>query len=129
MRNYKDYFYLVFRVLVGLGFMLHGGQKLFGIFGSRGAVDVFSLMGLAGIIEFFGGLLIIFGLFTAIVAAVSAVEMIVALIMAHFPGGINPLTNGGEPAMLYFAAFLAVMAYGPGRISLDRVLFSKKKGK
>ena len=129
MRNYKDYFYLVFRVLVGLGFMLHGGQKLFGIFGSRGAVDVFSLMGLAGIIEFFGGLLIIFGLFTAVVAAVSAVEMIVALIMAHFPGGINRLTNGGEPAMLSFAAFLAVMAYGPGRISLDRVLFSKKKGK
>ena len=125
MKKYNDYFYLVFRVLIGLGFLLHGGQKLFGIFGSKGTVDLFSLMGLAGVIEFFGGLLIIFGLFTTIIAVISAVEMIVAMIMAHFPKGINPLTNGGEAAMIYFAAFLVMIAYGSGRISLDKK-FRKK---
>ena len=104
MKKYNDYFYLVFRVLIGLGFLLHGGQKLFGIFGSKGTADLFSLMGLAGVIEFFGGLLIIFGLFTK---------------------GINPLTNGGEAAMIYFAAFLVMIAYGSGRISLDKK-FRKK---
>jgi len=125
MKKYNDYFYLVFRVLIGLGFLLHGGQKLFGIFGSKGTADLFSLMGLAGVIEFFGGLLIIFGLFTTIIAVISAVEMIVAMIMAHFPKGINPLTNGGEAAMIYFAAFLVMIAYGSGRISLDKK-FRKK---
>jgi len=125
MKKYNDYFYLVFRVLIGLGFLLHGGQKLFGIFGSKGTADLFSLMGLAGVIEFFGGLLIIFGLFTTIIAVISAVEMIVAMIMTHFPKGINPLTNGGEAAMIYFAAFLVMIAYGSGRISLDKK-FRKK---
>jgi len=125
----KVYFYVVFRVLVGLGFLLHGGQKLFGWFGGAGgsgSVKIMSLMGAAGIIEAVGGLLIILGFFTSIVAFIAAVEMIIAYYLSHLPKGIVPLTNYGEPAYLYFAVFLVLIAYGAGKYSLEKFLLKKE---
>jgi putative oxidoreductase len=126
-RKNGDTFYFVFRLLVGLLFMQHGLQKLFGAFGgvNGGTVQIFSLMGLAGIVELFGGALIAVGLFTRIAAFVSAAEIIVAYFKAHAPKDLIPLANGGELALLYFAAFLAVLAFGSRKWGLDNSFFRK----
>ena len=121
----QDALYIVFRILVGLLFLQHGAQKLFGSFGGN-AVNITSLMGLAGLIEFFGGLFIAFGLFTRLAAAVSAIEMIVAYFMAHL-GNFPPIVKGGgELALLYLAVMLAVLAFGSRRLSLDNMFFHRE---
>ena len=83
-------------------------------------------MGLAGVIEFFGGLAIVIGIFTRLVAAITALEMLVAYFMAHIPQGPIPLVNQGEPALLFFAAFLVLIAYGAGKWNLGKMLFKKE---
>ncbi len=127
LAKYKDPAYFLFRILVGFGFFLHGSQKLFGWFGGLGGAkaELFSLMGLAGVIEVIGGLAIILGLFVSLVTLISAIEMVVAYFMVHLPQGFIPLTNYGESAWLYFAAFLVLLTHGAGKWSLDAM--KKKK--
>jgi putative oxidoreductase len=111
------------RIGAGLLFMEHGLQKLFGMFGGMGApgatVPLASQMGLAGVIETFGGLLLALGLFTRPVALLMAMEMLVAFFQAHFPKGGSPLENRGELALLYMLVFLFFAANGAGPASLD----------
>ncbi len=116
----KDYFYFVFRVLIGLGFMLHGIMKISGVM--DGKIAIVSLMGLAMMIETIGGLFIVIGLFTRTTASIAALEMLYAFFMVHVKtGGINPLANNGEPAMLYFAAFLVLASFGARKWCIDRM--------
>ena len=124
----KDYFYFVFRVLVGLLFLQHGLQKIFGMFGGVGGntVPLMSLFGAAGLIELIAGIAITLGLFTRLAAAISAIEMLVAYFMVHASGSLIPLVNQGELALLYFAAFLILTAYGAGKWSLEKVLMKKE---
>jgi len=111
VRKHRGSIYLVFRIMVGLLFMQHGAQKLFGAFGGQ-PVAIFSLLGVAGIIEFFGGLLITFGLFTRIVALFGIADMIGAWFIGHVKNGWIPIVNKGELALLYLAAFLIIFIYG-----------------
>lgn len=120
--SYSGTAYAVFRILVGALFLQHGLQKLFGLFGGK-AVELFSLMGMAGLIETIGGILIILGLFTKVVSLISGVEMLVAYFMSHFPNSWIPIVNKGELSLLYFTAFLVLMTRGSGKLSLDRVIF------
>jgi len=124
----KDYFYFVFRVLVGLLFLQHGLQKLFGMFGGLGgnSAELFSLMGLAGIIETLGGLGIAFGLFARLWAFFASIELLIAYFMAHVPNGLIPIVNKGELALLYVAVFLVIMAFGARRWSLEKAIFKKE---
>lgn len=128
LNKFQEYFYFVFRVVVGVLFLQHGGQKLFGWFGGLGGnpVELVSLMGLAGVIEFFGGLAIILGLFTRLTTAIAAIEMIIAYFTVHLPQGPIPLLNQGEPALLFLASFLVLIAYGAGKWSLGKILFKKE---
>ena len=121
----KDYAYFIFRVLVGLLFLQHGLQKLLGMFGGKSA-ELFSIMGLAGIIEFLAGISIALGLFARFGAFFAALQMAVAYFMAHAPKGLIPMLNMGELALLYFAAFLAIMAFGAGKWSLEKAIFKKE---
>ena len=121
----KDYAYFIFRVLVGLLFLQHGLQKLLGMFGGKSA-ELFSIMGLAGIIEFLAGISIALGLFARFGAFFAALQMAVAYFMAHSPKGLVPILNMGELALLYFAAFLAIMAFGAGKWSLEKAIFKKE---
>jgi|SRR3989344_4784970 len=114
----SDYFYFVFRVLIGLLFLLHGIMKIPMI--QQGKLPLMGLMGLAMIIEVLGGAMIILGLFTRYVASISAIEMIAAFFIAHYPKGINPLANGGESAVLFFAAFLVLIVFGSRKFALDK---------
>ena len=112
------------RIVTGLVFMVHGAQKLFGMFGGAGpnggSVPLASLFGVAGVLEFFGGLLIVLGLFTRPVAFILAGEMAYAFWTMHFPnGGINPVANHGEPAVLYCFIFLFLAFHGAGPYSVD----------
>ena len=118
--QYNDVFYTIFRIMVGILFMFHGAQKLFGVFAKSGPKPLMSLMGVAGIVEFFGGLLIVLGLFTSLVAIIAAVQMVVAFFKAHFTiANPVPILNGGELALLYLAVFLYIFFEGGGKYSVD----------
>jgi putative oxidoreductase len=115
--------HFLLRVVAGFLFMHHGGQKLFGWFGgippAGGPAPLWSQAGIAGAIEFFGGLLILLGLFTRPVAFVLAGEMAVAYFQFHQPNGMLPIQNHGEPAVLYCFLYLFFAAWGAGAWSLD----------
>lgn len=120
----SDYFYFVFRILIGLLFLLHGIQKLPGI--TSGKTAIFSLIGLAGIIELIAGVLLIVGFLTRYIAFISAIEMLVAYFKAHASTEsinmlLNPLANKGEAAILFFAAFLVLIAFGARKWALDSI--------
>jgi putative oxidoreductase len=111
------------RIGAGLLFMEHGLQKLFGLFGgmgpSGGSAPLLSQMGLAGVIECGGGLLLILGLFTRPVAVVLLLEMLYAFATVHLPRGGAPIQNGGELALLYALIFAFLIGNGAGPASLD----------
>jgi len=116
---YYDHAYAIFRVMIGLLFMQHGLQKLFGFFGGNVA-DPFTKMWYAGMVELVGGLLVAIGLLTSLAAALSAIQMAVAFFMAHFSfANWVPIVNKGELALVFFAAFLFIAVHGPGRYSVD----------
>lgn len=114
---------VVLRVGAGLLFMQHGAQKLFGLFGGMGpeggTAALMSQMGLAGVLEFFGGAAIVLGLLTRPIAVLLVIEMIWAYVQAHLPQGFVPIQNGGELALLYALVFTLLAANGGGRWSVD----------
>lgn len=119
--------YVVLRIVAGLLFACHGAQKLFGVLGGMGGqpgavAPLFSMMGLAGVIELLAGLCIALGLLTSLMAFVASGEMAVAYFMAHAPRDFWPIQNGGELAVLYCFLFLYIAARGPGKWCLDRVI-------
>ena len=105
--------YNLMRVAFGLLFLCHGAQKLFGLFGGQ-RVELAGLMGLAGVIEFFGGLLVAIGLLTPVAALICALEMGAAYLKVHAAQAPLPIQNQGELALLYMFAFLYIMAHGGG---------------
>ena len=112
----------VLRIVAALLFMEHGTQKLLGFPPSgRPGPELFSLLGLAGILELFGGAMLLVGLFTRPVALILSGEMAVAYWMAHAPRGFFPILNAGELAALYCFVFLFLAAAGGGVWSIDQV--------
>jgi putative oxidoreductase len=109
------------RIVSAFLFLQHGTSKLFGLPPGQGTVPLFSLFGLAGVLETVGGVLILIGLFTRPVAFVLAGEMAVAYFMAHVPKGhfLSPTLNHGEPAVLFCFIFLYFAAAGAGPWSVD----------
>lgn len=117
----------VLRIVVGLMFMQHGTSKLFHYPASMGHIELFSLIGLAGVLETFGGALLALGLFTRPVAFILSGEMAFAYFMAHAPHGFFPLLNQGEAAVFYCFVFLYFAAAGGGAWSLDRLIWRKSR--
>lgn len=113
------------RIVAGFLFMEHGIQKLFGLMGGFGrpgaTAPLLSQFGVAGVLELFGGLLILFGLFVRPVAFVLVIEMIVAFSIEHLPRGGWPIQNGGELALLYAIIFVFLMNNGAGPLSIDQL--------
>ena len=121
------------RVVAGLLFFQAGGMKLFSWFGGlpremfpTGTTPLISEIGLAGVLEFFGGMAIMLGLLTRPTAFLLSGEMAVAYFQAHQPHGAWPIQNHGEPAVLLCFIFLFFAAYGAGDWSLD-ALFRRRK--
>jgi putative oxidoreductase len=122
---YQERIYAVMRFVVGSLFAFHGFQKLFGAFG-RDPVPLFTVFGLGGVIEFFGGILIAVGLFTSWAAFIASGTMAVAYFWKHQPGGLWPIVNMGELAVVYCWIFLYIAARGSGKWSVAS--FLKKPG-
>jgi putative oxidoreductase len=120
LRPYSEQIYALFRIVTAFLYMLHGVQKLFGVLGGK-QMELASLMGTAGIIEFFCGLLVLVGLFASPAAFLASGEMAGAYFIQHVPAGWNPLTNEGERAAFYSFAFLYIASRGAGLMSLDRL--------
>ena len=119
--NYAPQIYAILRIVFGFLFFCHGLQKVFGLFGGvdGAAAPLFSLFGVAGMIEIIGGLLVTLGLFTGTVAFILSGQMAVAYFIGHFPAGIWPLENKGEEAVLYCFIFLYMATQGSGIWNLD----------
>jgi len=122
----------VLRIVAALLILQHGAQKLFGFPPrpipagappSQAAFSLLSAAGIAGVLEFFGGLLLLLGLFTRPVAFLLSGLLAVAYFMVHAPLGFWPVLNGGELAALYSFVFLYLAVAGGGSWSVDSCLW------
>ena len=121
--RWSPYMLSVLRIVTALLFLEHGTQKLLGFPASPNpSPALFSIYGLAGVLELVGGLLILAGLFTRPVAFLLCGEMAFAYFMGHFPRGFFPVQNGGDAAILYCFVFLYLFVAGAGAWSLDRLM-------
>jgi putative oxidoreductase len=120
----SPYVLSVVRLVLGLLFIEHGSMKLFHFPYSDQFKDLnlLSLEGVAGVMEFFGGLLLLFGFRTRIVAFLLSGLMACAYFIAHAPHGFFPALNMGEPAVIYSFLFLYLAAVGGGAWSIDEVI-------
>jgi putative oxidoreductase len=111
----------ILRIVTALLFLTHGIAKYlkYPPVPAFAKLEPLSLLGVAGILELVGGVLLILGLFSRTVAFILAGEMAVAYWMAHAPRGFHPLVNGGEGAILFCFIFLYIAAAGPGPWSID----------
>lgn len=119
------------RVVVGLMFAQHGAQKLFGWLGGMGqeggSAPFLSLMFFAGLVEFFGGMLVAVGFQTSWAAFIASGQMAVAYFRAHAFAAPLPIQNRGELAVLYCFVFLYIAAHGAGKLSLDAMFRKSEK--
>ena len=121
--------YTLLRLVSGLLLMQAGGLILFGWYGGMPEgepLKLFSQTGIGGILEFFGGILIMLGLVTRPAAFICSGMMAVAYWQFHFPSGRWPIQNNGMPAVLLCFILLHVAARGAGDWSLD-VLIQRKR--
>lgn len=128
---------LALRIPVGIIFIAHGAQKLFGAFGgyglegtgqwmeSIGLAPGFLMALLAGSAEFFGGLFLLLGVLTRPAAIALAGTMVVAIFSVHFENGLFMSNNGYEFALALLAASISLAFSGSGKVAIDN-LISKK---
>ena len=113
----------VLRIVAALMFMQAGTMKLFafpiGMPPDGSTARLLTQVGIGGILELFGGALLLVGLFTRPVAFLLSGEMAVAYFQFHFPQGFWTVMNGGVPAALYCFVWLYFSAAGGGPWSLD----------
>ena len=123
LRSLSPYFLSVLRIVTALLFLEHGTSKLIGYPPSEMAekFQLFSMIGLSGVLELVGGSLLVFGLFTRVTSFILCGEMAVAYFTAHAHNGLFPLVNKGELAVLYCFVFLFFVNSGGGPWSLDRL--------
>src|SRR5438874_5163532 len=125
-QSWAPYLRSVLRIVAAFLFMQYGTMKLFafpiGMPPNGAAAPLISEMGLAGVLEVFGGGLLLLGLFTRPVAFLLSGEMAVAYFRGHFPQGFWPIVNMGTDAMFFCFLWLYFSAAGPGSWSLDAQL-------
>jgi putative oxidoreductase len=122
-RQWSDRMLSVLRIIIGLLYLQHGLAKLFGfphvpMFDN---LQLVSLIGLAGLIEVVGSVLLVLGLFTRPVAFIMSGEMAVAYFMTYASRSFFPIVNGGELAAVFCFVFLYFAVAGGGAWSLDHV--------
>ncbi len=124
---WSPYALAALRIVTALIFIAHGTQKLLGFPAAppNGLPALLSLGGIGGLLELFGGILILIGLWTRPVAFILSGQMAVAYWMFHAPRSFYPLLNGGDAAILYCFVFLLLVFTGPGALSLDEARRSR----
>jgi putative oxidoreductase len=126
---------LIIRLVVGVLFIGHGAQKLFGKFGGyglKGTGGWFESIGMkpgvtmalfAGLAELIGGILFAVGFLTPLAALLIAGTMIMAIVKVHAPNGLWATSNGYEYNLTLLAVAIGVALTGPGKYSLDIFFF------
>jgi putative oxidoreductase len=126
---------LIIRLVVGLLFIGHGAQKLFGWFGGyglKGTGGWFESIGMkpgvtmalfAGLAELIGGMLFALGLLTPLAAAIITGTMVMAIFKVHAPNGLWATSNGYEYNLTLIAVAVGVALIGPGLYALDAFIF------
>ena len=128
LNRYADPVYCITRLLVGLMFACHGGQKILNFPPGAHAAPTDALSWVGAIIELVGGFLIAFGLLTRVAAFFASGEMAVAYFYIHLRlFGWMPLVNMGERSTMFCFAFLYMAARGSGIWSLDSLMRSGKR--
>ena len=125
LSRYADTVYCIARLIIGLLFACHGGQKILNFPPGGHGMPPGAMGMISAWVELAGGLCIALGLFTRIAAFLAAGEMAVAYFMVHAKMGAFPIVNKGEPAVFYCWFFLFVLFYGPGRWAFDSLLFRR----
>ncbi|MGM9471879.1 DoxX family protein [Pseudarthrobacter sp. YS3] len=127
----------VLRVILGFLFAAHGWQK-FNEWTVAGTQAAFAQMGvpaaqisapLVAGLELAGGIALILGVLTRVVAALLALNMLGALFLVHAPAGVFADKGGYELVLLLAAAALALALTGAGRLSVDRALFGRRNSR
>ncbi|MDO6838342.1 DoxX family protein [Paraglaciecola chathamensis] len=130
---------LALRIPVGIIFIAHGAQKLFGAFGGYGLEGTgqwmasiglepgYTLAFLAGSAEFFGGIALLVGLLTRPAAMVLAITMLVAIFSVHISNGLFMANNGYEYALALLAASVCLMFSGAGKLSIDSAIAARSE--
>ena len=136
-KNYADWAPMPLRLALGIVFLMHGSQKMFGAFGGPGIEGTQGFMaslgvvlpGLIGIVvaavEFFGGMLVLLGLFTRYASLLIAIDMLFAFLLVHAKNGFF-LPMGFEFVFALFLAAIALVLTGAGKLSLEKALFKKE---
>lgn len=128
---------LLLRIILGVVFIAHGSQKLFGVFGGKGlgaTVGMFTGTGIPAPLayldafwEFLGGILVLIGLLTRIGSGGIAIIMIVAISKVHAPHGFF-LPMGFEFPLTLLVIAVVIFLFGGGSYSLDNMLERKSRG-
>ena len=118
LSRYSDQTYALMRIVAGLMFSFHGGQKIFGILADSSQA-VGSQLWFGGLIELITGFAIAFGLKTRWAAFLASGTMAVAYIQFHWKFALDanffPGKNHGELALVYAFLFLYIACRGAGR--------------
>jgi putative oxidoreductase len=126
---------LIIRLVIGVLFIGHGAQKLFGWFGGyglKGTGGWFESIGMkpgltmalfAGLAELIGGMLFALGLLTPIAGIMIAGTMVMAIVKVHGPNGLWATSNGYEYNLTLLAVAIGIALIGPGQYALDAILF------
>lgn len=126
---------LIIRLVIGVLFIGHGAQKLFGWFGGHGLKGTggwFDSIGMkpgvmmalfAGLAELIGGILFALGFLTPLAALMIAGTMIMAIVKVHGPNGLWATSNGYEYNLTLISVAIGIALIGPGRYALDFFLF------
>lgn len=121
--------YFLLRVVAGFLFFQSGSVIFLGWYGGMpggATAPLLSQIGIGGMLEFFGGIAILLGLFTRPIAFILSGEMAVAYWQFHAPNGTWPLQNQGIPSVLFCFIFLYIAARGGGEWSIDALLRRRK---
>ncbi len=123
----------IVRIITGIIFIAHGYQKLF-VYGLAGVTASFTKMGvplpsvagpLVTMLEFFGGIGLVIGLLTRVIALGLAFDMLGAIFVVHLANGFF-LPTGYEFALTLMVVSLALFLGGPGRLSVDEMIANRR---
>jgi putative oxidoreductase len=127
MSKYEAQVYAILRIVAGFLFIWYGSMKLFNFPAlPDGVVMPAFIVWIAGPIEFFGGILMMLGLFTQPVAFLASGLMAFAYWMGHGTQALLPIVNKGDIAVLFCFLFLFISTKGSGMWSIDSVIARKR---